>query len=315
VACLLLLLAPSCTENDEQLVDDIGVTRLFLVDPGLRRQSVITPDDRIQVAEWDIASAVLDIDGALVDLPIDNDCRITDTVVVSPVSEGPCSAGLVIESSDEPVSIKLTLSINSMQVRRGAPVDPLLATSPNADWDSDFVPDDGNDSGDAFDAPCGLNGVTFDCDDNCPLVSNPVQEDDNGDGVGNACTANDFFLGAVRDSDGDGVGDSNDNCVWNANPGQEDTTGPADGDIPDGIGDACQEEVAPVFVGGATSFQLTLRNGAMLLQPLESLTYLTVDLDSDDVLTCAWGAGSCELEVANIQLCGQTSFSAALDGC
>jgi hypothetical protein len=315
VACLLLLLTPSCTENDEQLVEDVGVTRLFLVDPGLRRQSVITPDDDIQVAEWDIASAVLDIDGALVDLLIDNDCQITDTVLVSPVSEGPCSAGIVIESSDQPFSIKLTLSINSMQVRRGAPLEPPLATGPNADWDSDFVPDDGNDSGSAFDAPCGLGGVTFDCDDNCPLVSNPDQADDNADGVGNACTAIDFFLGVIRDSDGDGVGDSSDNCVWIANPDQEDTTGPADGDIPDGIGDACEEQLASVNLGGASSFQLTLRNNAMLLQPFESTTFLTVDFDNADVLSCLWEAGSCDLDAGTVQLCGQTSFAGALGGC
>ena len=293
VACLLLLLtSSSCTEHDEQLVDDIGVTRLFLVDPGLRWQDIFPPDDGIQVVEWDLASAVLDIDGALVDLLIDNDCRITDTVLVSPVSEGPCSAGIVIESSDEPVSIKLTLTVNFMQVRRAGPVYPPLG---DGNWDGDAVEDD--------------------ADDNCPLVGNDDQADQNSDGVPDACGTFDFFLGEVLDSDADGVGDSSDNCVWIPNPGQEDTTGPSDGDIPDGIGDACDEQVVRVKDNdkGEESFQLNLRNGAMLLQPFQSATWLTVDFD--DAVACDWVAMSCELDAGEVQLCGQTSFFAALGGC
>ena len=295
VACLLLLLAPSCTENDEQLVDGVGVTRLFLVDPSLRWQSIFSdPEDRIQVAEWDIASAVLDIDGALVDLLIDNDCRITDTVLVSPIAEGPCSSGIVIESSNEPVSITLTLSINSMQLRRAGPVEPPL--EPGENWDGDGVPDE---------------------NDNCPLISNDDQGDGNDDGVPDACGTFDFFLGEVLDSDGDGVGDSSDNCIWMPNPGQEDTTGPADGDIPDGIGDACEDQAVFVEDGGSRSFQLTLRNGAMLLQPIEQTTYLTVDFDNAKVVAadCDWESASCELDTDAIRLCGQTSFAAALGGC
>ncbi len=89
----------------------------------------------------------------------------------------------------------------------------------------------------------------------------------------------------------------------------------ADGDIPDGIGDACEEQLAPVNLDGASSFQLTLRNGAMLLQPFESTTFLTVDFDNADVLSCLWEAGSCDLDAGKVQLCGQTSFAAALGGC
>ena len=49
------------------LVANVGVTFLFLTDPSLFVQSVVLPDDRIQVAEWDVGDATLDISGALVD--------------------------------------------------------------------------------------------------------------------------------------------------------------------------------------------------------------------------------------------------------
>ncbi|MBI2675709.1 MAG: thrombospondin type 3 repeat-containing protein [Candidatus Aenigmarchaeota archaeon] len=66
--------------------------------------------------------------------------------------------------------------------------------------------------------------------DNCPLISNPEQEDSDGDNIGNACDAcpND----SSNDADGDGICGNIDNCPSDSNPGQADTDG-------DGLGDLC----------------------------------------------------------------------------
>ncbi|MCB9539212.1 MAG: thrombospondin type 3 repeat-containing protein [Myxococcales bacterium] len=68
------------------------------------------------------------------------------------------------------------------------------------------------------------DGVGDDCD-NCPLVANPGQEDDDFNWTGDAC----------QDSDWDQVPDLTDNCPTTPNPGSGQTDD-ADGD---GHGDAC----------------------------------------------------------------------------
>ena len=85
----------------------------------------------------------------------------------------------------------------------GGDVTGLDVTLPVLDADGDGVPD---------------------LTDNCPNDANPGQEDNEPDGEGDVCDA---------DDDNDGHDDPADNCPLVANPGQEDTDG-------DGVGDACQ---------------------------------------------------------------------------
>jgi len=62
--------------------------------------------------------------------------------------------------------------------------------------------------------------------DNCPQTVNPDQQDNEGDGAGDACD---------DDDDNDDVLDVDDNCPRTFNPDQQDGDG-------DGIGDACEAQ-------------------------------------------------------------------------
>ena len=121
-------------------------------------------------------------------------------------------------------------------------IDEGLSGCSDDDWDSDGVPNDGDNCPLVFNA--GQENLDGDgdgdkCDDdldgdgianvadNCPLASNPSQADDDGDGAGNACDP---------DTDADGVEDAVDNCPLTPNPGQGDQDN-------DGLGDACDPDV------------------------------------------------------------------------
>src|SRR5262249_33555981 len=81
------------------------------------------------------------------------------------------------------------------------------------------------------------DGVGDACDD-CPGRPNPTQVDADGDGHGDACDDCIAVPNATQaDADADGLGDACDNCPEPPNPGQEDSNA-------DGSGDACQPTVS-----------------------------------------------------------------------
>lgn len=103
---------------------------------------------------------------------------------------------------------------------------PMDANSKATDTDNDNQPD-------CVDTDDDNDGVP-DTNDNCPLVANANQADDDSDGIGNACDPNPND-GPTGDLDGDGVANNADNCPNIANSNQ------ADFDA-DGLGDACDPD-------------------------------------------------------------------------
>jgi hypothetical protein len=86
----------------------------------------------------------------------------------------------------------------------------------HGDLDLDGIDGDGDGSGDLGDGPCAP-GASAGCDDNCPALANPTQENGDLDGIGDIC----------------------DNCPDVGNADQLDSGGLL-GPVPDGDGDACQ---------------------------------------------------------------------------
>jgi hypothetical protein len=109
-------------------------------------------------------------------------------------------------------------------------------------------------------AGCGdidFDGIP-DGEDNCPFVSNPGQQDSDGNGIGDTCQ----FV--AKDTDRDGVDESVDNCRYVANPDQSDADG-------NGVGDACDDEMRAIIVqvlqeiaGDDTEGRLCLSEGNAL---------------------------------------------------
>ncbi|MDX1389262.1 MAG: thrombospondin type 3 repeat-containing protein, partial [Acidobacteriota bacterium] len=118
--------------------------------------------------------------------------------------------------------------------------------------------------------------------DNCPLIPNPMQEDINMDGFGDACSLNDPTTGQpiIPDRDGDRIADFADNCVWVPNTDQDDMDA---GTFLRGIGDACQDEADVMLPQMPTVFNFPNPNFPVLDIPIQNgdITFALVDFSSD----------------------------------
>lgn len=111
-------------------------------------------------------------------------------------------------TNEDTITFRVIFHSDAAVHEEGAIIDDLVVTGLQDDDDDD-------------------NDGILDVDDNCPLIANANQADNDGDGEGDVCDP---------DDDNDGILDVDDNCPFVANANQTD-------DDNDGIGNVCDDDL------------------------------------------------------------------------
>jgi hypothetical protein len=291
-ALFSLLLICACTVDDPQ-VNDVGAVSLIVINPlvvnqviGLADPTSITAN-LVQSSYWEVTRARLSVgsEPAIDLLQAGGLCEIGDNPANISASFGNCTDSIILEAVPETANVQglLEFDFSLVMKRHPALVLPFIG-----DYDTDGI----------------LNGV-----DNCPTITNADQRDTGAVGIGNACRTIDSFGQFARDSDDDGVPDTTDNCVDIANPTQLNSPGaPIEASVPDGVGDACVEQVVTIpSQSVAIPFDFILPDAAALV---------VVDFNDERVTpNCNWAAGTCTLIPSEIRVCITTNLFEAALGC
>lgn len=291
-ALVSIFLIGGCTVDDPQ-VNDVGAVSLLVVNPlvvnqiiGLSDPTAITAN-LVQSSYWEVTRARLSVgDEPAVDLlQAGGLCEIGDNAFNISSLFGNCVNSIIFESALETDNVQGLLELDfSLTMKRH----PALIIPVIGDYDGDGV----------------LNGV-----DNCPIIDNSDQRDTGAVGIGNACRTIDSFGQIARDSDEDGIADSADNCIDIKNPTQVNSPATSiEASVPDGIGDACQEQVVTIpNQSVAIPFDFILPDSAALI---------VVDFNDERVTpNCNWSMGTCAINPSEIKVCVTPNLFEAALGC
>jgi hypothetical protein len=278
LACCVALFA--CSEDDENVLDDVGVVRVVFVDTALRSQLQVLDCDPVNggdrpcfdektditdpglppiAAQWRTTSLIVTI-GDRAPIALGGPCVFTDSADRLPVATGPCQTGFVVDAV-LPAPIELEVTVNAAQLLRSRPADLPGCVDP---------------------------------------IGNP--DDCDGDRI-----ANHVLVG--------GGAFQNDSCLWVPGPHRHGRDFVYDPAIEDGIGDECQEdsrdELADAVIS-ATFPAVAPASGGIL--------YLVVDLSHDRAVSgLDWGAiggpGTFAIDETQARVCVATSISRADAGC
>ncbi len=138
-------------------------------------------------------------------------------IIVNPDLDGDPHVETINVLTAKGVTIKIGTSIAELGRQRISVYDPppampigldqalvFVSETGDIDLDDDGVLEDGDGSGTLGDRPCSAADIQNDepCDDNCPEVVNPSQNDSDGDGQGNccdgSCVINDADAGCIE---------------------------------------------------------------------------------------------------------------------